>query len=69
MRLLFLTGSRGEWGYIRPILRMCAERGHMYRICATNMHLLPGHGFVDIIRRDQSPEAVAETLACFIEHA
>ena len=53
MKLLFLTGSRGEWGYIRPILRMCVERGHAYRICATNMHLLPGHGFsVNEIRHD-----------------
>ncbi len=31
--------------------------------------LLPGHGFVDIIRRDQSPEQVADTLACFIQNA
>lgn len=31
--------------------------------------LLPGHGFVDVIRRDQSPEAVADTLACFINNA
>src|SRR5258705_10692951 len=44
MRLLFVTGSRGEWGYIRPILRMCQEQGIAYNICATNMHLLPSHG-------------------------
>ncbi len=31
--------------------------------------LLPGHGFVDIIRRDQSPEQVADTLSCFIDNA
>ncbi|MCH8467275.1 MAG: SCO family protein [Roseinatronobacter sp.] len=31
--------------------------------------LLPGHGFVDIIRRDQAPEQVADTLACFIDNA
>ena len=31
--------------------------------------MLPEHGFVDIIRRDQSPEQVAETLACFIDNA
>lgn len=53
MKLLFLTGSRGEWGYIRPILRLCQARGHTYRICATNMHLLPGHGLsINEIRRD-----------------
>lgn len=31
--------------------------------------MLPEHGFVDIIRRDQSPEQVADTLACFIDNA
>lgn len=31
--------------------------------------LLPEHGFVDVIRRDQPPEAVADTLACFINNA
>lgn len=31
--------------------------------------MLPGHGFVDIVRRDQSPEQVADTLACFIDNA
>ncbi len=53
MRLLFLTGSRGEWGYIRPILRLCQQEDVDYRICATNMHLLPGYGrSVDLIKRD-----------------
>ncbi len=31
--------------------------------------LLPGYGFVDILRRDQSPEQVADTLACFMDNA
>lgn len=31
--------------------------------------LLPGHGFVEVIRRDQSPEQVADMLACFIDNA
>lgn len=44
MKILFLTGSRGEWGYIRPILRMARARGIDSRICATNMHLLPSCG-------------------------
>jgi len=34
--------SRGEWGYIRPIIRRCQARGIGYSICATNMVLLPG---------------------------
>ena len=44
MKLMFLTGSRGEWGYIRPILHLCKERQIEYSICATNMHLLPTNG-------------------------
>jgi GDP/UDP-N,N'-diacetylbacillosamine 2-epimerase (hydrolysing) len=40
-----LTGSRGEWGYIRPILK-CIDQdpGLDYRIIATHMHLLPTFG-------------------------
>lgn len=53
MRLLFLTGSRGEWGYIRPLLRLCGAEGLEYRICATNMHVLPAFGLsVNEIRAD-----------------
>ncbi len=44
MKLLFVTGSRGEWGYIRPILEICNQEGIEYEILATNMHLLPQHG-------------------------
>ena len=29
--------------------------------------LLPGHGFVEVIRRDQSPQQVADIVACFID--
>lgn len=31
--------------------------------------VLPGHGFVEVIRRDQSPEQVAQTVACFIANS
>jgi GDP/UDP-N,N'-diacetylbacillosamine 2-epimerase (hydrolysing) len=44
MRLLFLTGSRGEWGYIRPILERCKKEKIHFDICATNMHLLKSYG-------------------------
>lgn len=44
-KLLFLTGSRGEWGYIRPILRLIQQRDDVdYRLVVTNMHLLPAYG-------------------------
>lgn len=29
--------------------------------------LMPGHGFVEVIRRDQTPEQVADLAACFID--
>ena len=46
MKLLFITGSRGEWGYIRPILRLCQKREDVdFKLCVTNMHLLPSFGF------------------------
>ena len=44
MKLLFCTGSRSEWGYIRPILEICKKKKIKYEICATNMHLLDSFG-------------------------
>jgi GDP/UDP-N,N'-diacetylbacillosamine 2-epimerase (hydrolysing) len=44
-KLLFVTGSRGEWGYIRPLLKLIEERDEFtYSLCVTNMHLLPAFG-------------------------
>ncbi len=40
-----ITGSRGEWGYIRPVLRLIKQDRELdYAIIATNMHLLPEFG-------------------------
>lgn len=53
MKLLFINGSRGEWGYIRPLIQQCIENNIEYSICATNMLMLPGYGnLVDEIKRD-----------------
>ncbi|MCG8524840.1 MAG: UDP-N-acetylglucosamine 2-epimerase [Opitutales bacterium] len=44
-KLLFVTGSRGEWGYIRPILKLCEQHPDVeYSLCVTNMHLSPSFG-------------------------
>ncbi|MEO7083887.1 MAG: UDP-N-acetylglucosamine 2-epimerase [Gemmatimonadaceae bacterium] len=52
-KLLFVTGSRGEWGYIRPIMRYADATSVDYAVCATNMQLLPAYGsLVDEIKRD-----------------
>ncbi|ACI21188.1 UDP-N-acetylglucosamine 2-epimerase [Thermodesulfovibrio yellowstonii] len=54
LKLLFITGSRGEWGYIRPILRLCNKRKDVnFSLCVTNMHLLPDFGLsIKEIERD-----------------
>ncbi len=44
-KIMFITGSRGEWGYIRPILRLIQKRDDVTSILVvTNMHLLPSYG-------------------------
>ena len=44
-KLLFVTGSRGEWGYIRPILRLIEKSEDVdYVLVVTNMHLLSSYG-------------------------
>ena len=41
MKLLFVTGSRGEWGHIRPILKICKETNIDYEILATTCIYFP----------------------------
>lgn len=44
-KIMILTGSRGEWGYIRPIIKLIESREDVdYRLVVTNMHLLPSYG-------------------------
>lgn len=44
-KILILTGSRGEWGYIRPILKLARERDDVDTVLVvTNMHLLSAYG-------------------------
>lgn len=42
--ILFVLGSRGEWGYIRPIIMQCRAENIAYSICVTNMVLLANYG-------------------------
>ncbi len=53
-RIAFITGSRGEWGYIRPIIKIIENNPNMdYQIIATNMHVLPQFGYsVNEIEQD-----------------
>ncbi len=44
-KIMIITGSRGEWGYIRPILRLIETREDVEAVLVvTNMHLLPAYG-------------------------
>ena len=44
-KILVVTGSRGEWGYLRPVLALWEEHEAIsFDILATNMHLLASHG-------------------------
>ncbi len=44
-KIMIITGSRGEWGYIRPIMRLIDKRDDVqYILVVTNMHLLPAYG-------------------------
>ena len=53
-RIALITGSRGEYGYIRPIVREIAKDTELdYSIIVTNLHLLSEFGFsVEEIERD-----------------
>jgi GDP/UDP-N,N'-diacetylbacillosamine 2-epimerase (hydrolysing) len=56
MKLLFVLGSRGEWGYIRPIIELAKTRGHEPAIWACNMSVLDRFGnLVDEITKEGYP--------------
>tara|TARA_B110000285_G_C15133461_1_gene625223 strand:- start:380 stop:1522 length:1143 start_codon:yes stop_codon:yes gene_type:complete len=66
MKLLFITGSRGEWGYISPILKECRKNKIKYKLCATNMHLLDSYGFsLNEIKNDGFK--VDESIYCALD--
>ncbi len=59
-KILFVTGSRGEYGYIRPVLKLIKDSPSLEaEVLATNMHLLSEFGnsvnefFYDDIKVDQ----------------
>lgn len=44
MKVLFLTGSRSDWGYIKPLLTLCKNKKIKNFLCVTNMLLLDSFG-------------------------
>ena len=47
MKICVFTGSRGEWGYLLPILKLLSNRvgSCEFELVVTNMHLLPEYGY------------------------
>lgn len=66
-RIAILTGSRGEWGYIRPIMRLIEQDPALsYQLIVTHMHLLPEFGYsIEEIERDgfEVHEQISMTMA------
>ncbi len=46
-KILVFTGSRGEWGYLRPILKKFGDTNHDVRLAITNMHVDPAFGMTE----------------------
>jgi GDP/UDP-N,N'-diacetylbacillosamine 2-epimerase (hydrolysing) len=44
MKVLFLTGSRSDWGYIKPVIEICKKKKIKHKLCVTNMLLLDSFG-------------------------
>lgn len=44
LRLAFVLGSRGEWGYVKPVIDEAEKRGHECHIIAVNMAVLKRYG-------------------------
>lgn len=45
-KIMIITGSRGEWGYIRPLMRLMQQHPDEVKpiLVVTNMHLLKSYG-------------------------
>ena len=71
-KIAFITGSRGEWGYIRPILKLIKKEPALdYQLIATHMQLLPEFGLaVNEIEKDgfEVHERLFMTLDGYTNH-
>lgn len=58
MKLLFVLGSRGEWGYIRPLIQLAKNSNHDVEIWCANMSVLNRFGKLsETIKREGYPVA------------
>ncbi len=73
-RMLGLTGSEAQIDTVAKAYKVFFRRhepdadGYYLVDHMTYTYLmLPGHGFVDFIRRDATPEEMADQVSCFLE--
>lgn len=53
MKVLFLSGSRSDWGYIKPVIDECKKKKIKNYLCITNMLLLDSFGYgIKNIKKD-----------------
>lgn len=58
MKLLFVLGSRGEWGYIRPLIKLAKKSHHDVDIWCANMVVLSRFGNLsELIKNEGYPVA------------
>jgi UDP-hydrolysing UDP-N-acetyl-D-glucosamine 2-epimerase len=57
-KILIFTGSRGEWGYLLPIMQKLKNSNHEVGLIVTNMHVDPNYGMTeaDIINDGFEPD-------------
>lgn len=46
-RVMIFTGSRGEWGYIKPVISRLSAEGHEALLVVSNMHTDPVYGLTE----------------------
>ena len=56
-KILFITGSRGEYGYIKPIIKLIQKKKNFdFEVLVTNMHLLETFGnTINEFKKDHIP--------------
>ena len=60
MKLLFVLGSRGEWGYIRPLIQLAKNSNHDVEIWCANMSVLDRFGKLSEVIKQEGYPVVGE---------
>jgi GDP/UDP-N,N'-diacetylbacillosamine 2-epimerase (hydrolysing) len=60
MKLLFVLGSRGEWGYIRPLIQLAKDSNHEVEIWCANMSVLNRFGKLSEVIKEEGYPVVGE---------